>query len=171
LPPLRERGEDIRLLAGHFVHRFGKDLKKDVHTIPDETLHILQQYTWPGNVREFQSVIKQALLQATGPVLLPEFLPPAVRARSETKDQREEVPSLSHLSDFIRQKIASGATNLYADCQSLMDRQVFDEVLNHTDGNLTQAAKILGITRATLRSKLAALNLPTERGTETNSPE
>ena len=158
-------------MARHFIQRFGKDLKKDVHTIPEETLSLLQQYTWPGNVREFQSVIKQALLQTTGPVLLPEFLPPAVRARSETKEQREEAPNLSHLSDFIQQQIASGATNLYADCQSLMDRRVFDEVLNHTGGNLTQAAKILGITRATLRSKLAALNLPTERGTEANSPE
>src|SRR4029079_3325032 len=83
LPPLRDRGEDIALLARHFVRRFSQDLKKDVHTIPEETLAVLQQYAWPGNVREFQSVIKQALLQTTGPVLLPEFLPASVRARHE----------------------------------------------------------------------------------------
>jgi two-component system nitrogen regulation response regulator GlnG len=94
-----------------------------------------------------------------------------VRARPEAKGQQQEAEYLSYLSNFIREQIASGTTNLYADCQSLMDRQVLDEVLKHTDGNLTQAAKILGITRATLRTKLTALNLPAAKGTETDSTE
>jgi two-component system nitrogen regulation response regulator GlnG len=171
LPPLRDRGEDISLLAKHFVRRFANDLKKDVHTIPEETLDVLQKYTWPGNVREFQSVIKQALLQTTGPVLLPEFLPPIVHARKEAARDGEKGLSLSNLSDFIQQQIAGGATNLYTDCQALLDRQLFGDVLKHTDGNLTQAAKILGITRATLRSKLTALDMTTGRGTESDNDE
>jgi len=166
LPALRDRGEDIPLLARHFVRRFSQDLKKDVHTIPEETLTVLQQYAWPGNVREFQSVMKQALLQTTGPVLLPEFLPAAVRARNEAGASVPEGPNLSNISEFIHRQIAGGATDLYAECQSLLDRQLFADVLKHTDGNLTQAAKILGITRATLRSKLASLNMTTEKGTE-----
>ena len=84
LPALRERGEDIPLLAEHFVKRFARDLRKNVQTIADESLELLKRYSWPGNVREFQSVIKQALLQATGPVLLPEFLPESIRGRPET---------------------------------------------------------------------------------------
>ena len=60
LPALRERGEDIPLLAEHFVKRFAKELRKDVQTIADESLELLKRYSWPGNVREFQSVIKQA---------------------------------------------------------------------------------------------------------------
>jgi two-component system nitrogen regulation response regulator GlnG len=163
LPPLRDRGEDIPLLARHFVHRFGQELKKDVRTIPDETLAILQQYNWPGNVREFQSVIKQALLQTTGPVLLPEFLPPIVRSRKEAARSAPETPHPENLSSFIRQQISSGATNLYADCQAIMERQLFQEVLQHTGGNLTQAARILGITRATLRTRLAALNMAADK--------
>jgi two-component system nitrogen regulation response regulator GlnG len=164
LPPLRDRGEDIPLLARHFVHRFGQELKKDVRTIPDETLAILQQYHWPGNGREFQSVIKQALLQTTGPVLLPEFLPTIVRTRKEAAPSAEpESPGLANLSGFIRQQISSGATSLYADCQAIMERQLFQEVLQHTGGNLTQAARILGITRATLRTKLAALNMAADK--------
>jgi nitrogen regulation protein NR(I) len=159
LPALRDRGDDIPLLAKHFVHRFGRDLKKDVHTIPEETLAILQQYSWPGNVREFQSVIKQTLLQTTGPVLLPEFLPAIVRGRGGGTQIDAGGSTLSTLSDFIQQQIADGTTNLYADSQAILDRQLFDQVLKHTDGNLTQAAKILGITRATLRSKLTALNM------------
>jgi two-component system nitrogen regulation response regulator GlnG len=171
LPALRDRGEDIALLARHFVRRFSQDLKKDVHTIPEETLTVLQQYAWPGNVREFQSVIKQALLQTTGPVLLPEFLPAAVRARQEAGSNVSESPNLANISEFIHKRIAGGATDLYADCQTLLDRQLFADVLKHTDGNLTQAAKILGITRATLRSKLASLNMTTEKGTEPETNE
>ena len=171
MPALRDRGEDIALLARHFVRRFSQDLKKDVHTIPEETLTVLQQYAWPGNVREFQSVIKQALLQTTGPVLLPEFLPAAVRARQEAGSNVSESPNLANISEFIHKRIAGGATDLYADCQTLLDRQLFADVLKHTDGNLTQAAKILGITRATLRSKLASLNMTTDKGTESEINE
>ena len=70
------------------MKRFAKELQKDVQTIADESLELLKQYSWPGNVREFQSVIKQALLQATGPVLLPEFLPESIRRRSEASQVR-----------------------------------------------------------------------------------
>jgi two-component system nitrogen regulation response regulator GlnG len=168
LPPLRERGEDLPLLARHFINRFSKELNKNVHTIPDETLTLLREYSWPGNVREFQSVIKQALLQATGPVLLPEFLPESVRTPTASQGEGEHV-DLSSFSNFVRQQISNGTSNLYSDCQSLLDRQLFDQVLKHTGGNLTQSAKILGITRTTLRSKLVALGLPIEKDTPTQS--
>jgi two-component system nitrogen regulation response regulator GlnG len=160
IPPLRERGGDIALLARHFMRRFAEELRKDVHSIAGESLALLQQYSWPGNVREFQSVIKQALLQATGPVLLPEFLPPLVRGGS-TSAQAEsaDAPDLSALTHFVRQQIEAGTTTLYADYQALADRHVLQLALEHTGGNLTQAAKLLGITRATLRAKLIALGL------------
>lgn len=161
LPPLRERGEDVPLLAQHFMQRFAKDLGKEVRSIADETLELLQHYSWPGNVREFQSVIKQALLQATGPVLLPEFLPTTVRGRSESALENEPAPSpdLSGLAHFIRQQLLAGSTSLYTDVQTLADRQLITLVLQHTGGNLTQAARILGITRVTLRAKLQTLGL------------
>src|SRR5262249_40124193 len=81
LPPVRERGDDLTLLVEHFVRRFNRELGKDVQRIAPETLDVLREYSWPGNVRELQSVIKQALLQTTAPVLLPDFLPAAVRRR------------------------------------------------------------------------------------------
>src|SRR6478672_10157026 len=83
LPALRERGDDLPLLAEHFVRRFGPELRKEVRAIAPEAMELLRRYPWPGNVRELQSVIKQALLQATGPVLLPEFLPAALRGRGK----------------------------------------------------------------------------------------
>ena len=164
LPALRERGEDIPLLAEHFVKRFARELRKDVQTIADESLELLKQYRWPGNVREFQSVIKQALLQATGPVLLPEFLPESIRRRPETtQGAASSAMDLTALSDFVKQQLLADSTSLYADYQAITDRHLLTVVLEHTNGNLSRAAKFLGITRATLRTKLNTLGLSTDR--------
>src|SRR5207248_10557426 len=75
LPPLRERGDDLPLLVQHYVRRFSRELGREVREVAPEALERLRGYPWPGNIRELQSVLKQALLQATGPVLLPAFLP------------------------------------------------------------------------------------------------
>jgi two-component system nitrogen regulation response regulator GlnG len=160
LPALRERADDIPLLARHFVHRFAKELGKDVHAIADETLVLLEQYSWPGNVREFQSVIKQALLLTTGPVLLPAFLPPNIRNRSDMPQTSEPAEAdLAGLTTFIQQRLLAGSTSLYAEFQALTDHHLLTLVLQHTKGNLSHAARVLGITRATLRTKLSALGL------------
>src|SRR6516162_5532859 len=75
LPPLRERGDDLPLLAQHFVRRYSRELGRDVRQVAPEAMTRLRGYSWPGNIRELQSVLKQALLQASGAVLLPAFLP------------------------------------------------------------------------------------------------
>src|SRR5262249_5069974 len=71
LPPLRERGEDLVLLVEHFLKRFTKELGKEMSQIAPAALGMLRRYCWPGNVRELQSALKQAILQGTGPVLVP----------------------------------------------------------------------------------------------------
>jgi len=160
LPALRERGEDVPLLAEHFVRRFSKELQKEVHTIADESLELLKQYSWPGNVREFQSVIKQALLQATGPVLLPEFLPESISRQAGTSSGAvTSEMDLTALTSFVKQQLLANSTSLYQDYQALTDRHVLALVLEHTGGNISRAAKHLGITRATLRTKLQAAGL------------
>ena len=80
LPPLRDRGDDLIALVRHYVRRFGKELNKTVSDVAGETFDVLRRYPWPGNIRELQSVLKQALLQMRGGVLLPEDLPVAVLA-------------------------------------------------------------------------------------------
>jgi two-component system nitrogen regulation response regulator GlnG len=80
LPPLRERGDDILLLTDFFIRKFGAELGRQVRSAAPETLEMLRRCAWPGNLRELQSVIKQALLKAQGPVLLPEFLPPGLES-------------------------------------------------------------------------------------------
>src|SRR6266542_5082825 len=75
LPPLRERGEDLPLLVRHFLRRFSRELGRQVQEVAPEALERLCGYPWPGNIRELKSVLKQALLRASGTVLLPAFLP------------------------------------------------------------------------------------------------
>src|ERR1700726_636833 len=75
LPPLRERSDDQPLLVQHYVRRFSRELGRDVRQVAPEAMTRLRGYSWPGNIRELQSVLKQALLQASGTALLPSFLP------------------------------------------------------------------------------------------------
>src|SRR3954466_6272666 len=75
LPPLRERGDDLPMLVHHYVRRCNRELGREVRSATPEALDQLRGYPWPGNIRELQSVLKQALLRSTGPVLVPAFLP------------------------------------------------------------------------------------------------
>ena len=72
---MRERGDDLPLLVQHYLRRFSRELGREVREVAPEAMERLRGYPWPGNIRELQSVLKQALLRATGPVLLPAFLP------------------------------------------------------------------------------------------------
>jgi two-component system nitrogen regulation response regulator GlnG len=165
LPPLRERREDIPLLVGYYLRRFSGELGKDVRQAAPQTLALLEQYPWPGNVRELQSVLKQALLQATGSVLAAEFLPALVRDDGPSAGPAA-APGVrlteADLTRFIREALAAGRMNLYEEYTALTERVLFQQVLAHTEGNLTQAAKVLGINRGTLRTRLEALGIRQE---------
>src|SRR5438552_5125717 len=75
LPPLRERGDDLPLLVQYYLRRFSRELGREVREVAPEAMMRLRSHLWPGNIRELQSALKQALLQASGTVLLPSFLP------------------------------------------------------------------------------------------------
>jgi two-component system nitrogen regulation response regulator GlnG len=167
LPALRERREDIPLLTNYFLQRFNRDLGKDVTRIAPETLALFQAYPWPGNVRELQSVLKQGLLQATGQVLLPEFLPAALHGELHgVTVPVVGAPCLSEsdLTRFINDRLRADTLNLYEEYAAVTESLLFKQVLAHTGGNLTQAAKILGINRATLRTKLMAFGIRDDSG-------
>jgi two-component system nitrogen regulation response regulator GlnG len=159
LPPLRERGDDILLLLEHSLRRFNRELNKDVHGISPEALEILTHYSWPGNVRELEAVIRQALLQTTGTVILPEFLPDSVRHRTaETTAPSHDAPP-ADLQSFMDRCLRGPAQDVYAEAIEMMERYVLTRVLRHTEGNQSQAAKILGITRGSLRNKIRSLHI------------
>jgi two-component system nitrogen regulation response regulator GlnG len=155
LPPLRERGDDIPILAKHFLARYGRELKKDVVQIEPAAMDKLRAHSWPGNIRELQSVIKQALLRAQGSVLLDAFLPELATATTP-----RTLPACAFDIDaFVRQKLAADSSDLYAETHREVDRLLLPRVLEHTEGNHRHAARVLGIARQTMRAKLRALGL------------
>jgi two-component system, NtrC family, nitrogen regulation response regulator GlnG len=160
LPPLRERTEDMPELIKHFLQRFNRELSKDVHSVSPEAMTLLQRYPWPGNVRELQSVLKQAMLNASGPLLVPDFLPAAVQTGLPPK-LNGAAPT--EWDRQLQERIQAGSQDLYAEMLALMERQLLTTVLRQTQGNQLQAAKILGITRGSLRTKIRALGITIER--------
>ena len=80
LPPLRDRREDIPLLAEHFLSKYAERMDKPVHSISNEAIALLQAYGWPGNVRELENVIERAVALEQSPTVLPESLPAQIRA-------------------------------------------------------------------------------------------
>jgi two-component system nitrogen regulation response regulator GlnG len=163
LPPLRERGDDLPLLVQHYLRLYSKELGRDVRRVAPEALERLCSYSWPGNIRELQSVLKQALLQASGPTLLPGFLPEPLCDVDNTAGTTPAEEEAEGETFVVRQRITADARDLYAETHRQMDRLLLPRVLESTRGNLQQAAFLLGIARQTLRMKLRDLGLSVAR--------
>ncbi|UCE67258.1 MAG: sigma 54-interacting transcriptional regulator [Candidatus Zixiibacteriota bacterium] len=133
VPPLRERPEDILLLADHFVERLAKQLRLPDLCLDEECLNRFQKYDWPGNVRELQNAIEHAaIISGDGRVKL-KHIPPQIVIGGK-KSRRTSVKSLRPLAE--------------------MEMEYIREVLQSTGGNRPKAAKILGISQTTLWRKL-----------------
>jgi two-component system, NtrC family, response regulator AtoC len=128
LPPLRERREDIPMLAHHFLQKVSSANNRPVRGFVPETMALLEQYHWPGNVRELENVIERTVSLAPGPLIMPDDLPEAVRKAEPALTGGDE--SLLSLDDVEKRHLA--------------------RVLKETGGNKVRAAKILGIDRRTL---------------------
>jgi two-component system nitrogen regulation response regulator GlnG len=158
LPPLRERGDDLPLLVGHYLRRFSRELGREVREVAPDVLERLRGYPWPGNIRELQSALKQALLRASGTVLLPAFLPD-LSGKLEEPGPAPPAGADLGLEDFVSRRLGPEASDLYAETHRQVDRLLLPRVLEYTGGNQHQAARLLGIARQTLRQKLRDLGL------------
>lgn len=188
LPPLRHRREDIPLLLKHFLARAQQSLNKmNIEGMSPECLEILMTYSWPGNVREMQSIVQQAVLNSIGPIIIPEFLPreltQSVVNASEsgsnwteqsalpTKQSEDTArivedphhPTITDLGAFIESQLKANATELYTAVLDKVERYLFTRVLQETNGNQSQAAEILGVTRGKIRDRIAVFNISMER--------
>jgi DNA-binding NtrC family response regulator len=159
LPPLRERGEDLKALVQHYLKRFNHELRREVSEVAPEALQRLRAYTWPGNIRELQSVIKQALLQASGPVLLPSFLVGLPGGPDKTPVADGSPMAGFNLEIQLREYLNADSSDLYAHVHRELDRQFLARVLAYANGNRQTAARLLGIARQTLRLKLREAGL------------
>jgi two-component system response regulator AtoC len=136
VPPLRERRGDIRILARHLLNRIGRDIHRPVKTVEEGALRRLEQYDWPGNVREMENVLTRALTLAHGDVLTPEDLEPAFGG----------TPG--------KPPAASGIVPL-----AEAEKQHIEKALAATGWNLTRTAKQLRISPTTLRKKISDFKL------------
>lgn len=160
LPPLRKRGDDVTLLLEYYLRICAKEMQRyDCEGISPEALEMLKEYSWPGNVREMQSVVRQSLLNATGPVIVPSFLPleltVVVRPRALEIAAVENATGVpSDLAPFVNRRLAAESRDLYAETLEQMERYLITRVLQATNGNQTKASELLGITRGKIRDRV-----------------
>jgi two-component system nitrogen regulation response regulator GlnG len=164
VPPLRERREDIAELAHYFLFRFNRELNLEMRGIAPEVLERFEKLDWPGNVRELQGVIKQAMLNASGALLLPEFLPDYVaECRNEEANAEVVAPGHLDLETYIDELIRKGESALHDRVVAAVERILLPKVLEHTHGNQVRASELLGLNRSTLRHRLRTLGLTFEK--------
>ena len=140
LPPLRERSEDIPVIAGEYVRELGAKYGKTVSSIPAETQRLLGNYNWPGNVRELRNVIEQAVLLARGLELEPQLLPQMLH-RGPLREDIIKIPIGTAMDDI--------------------EREVILRTLAANSGNKTATAEVLGISRRSIYNKLAVYGIST----------
>jgi two-component system nitrogen regulation response regulator GlnG len=163
VPPLRERTEDIPELAHYLMFRFNQQLGTCVQSITPDALEKLQSHRWPGNIRELQSVLREALIVSTGPALLPEFIP--LEQRGEVADEpfpsnSAHAPGLDEwqeLGRFAEQALRESKGDSYRTIIQRFDRLVILQAMSLAGNMQSRAAEVLGLSRPTLRSKLRGI--------------
>lgn len=150
VPPLRERGEDLDLLTAHFIHRFARDMDRDVDGIEPDALRCLKRYPFPGNVRELENAVERAVTFCREDEIRIDHLPARIRERADGRDAAETVerglrPLLGDIDELPPLKQVEHAYLQY--------------VLERVDGNKQRAAAVLGVSRRTLYRRLEEGNV------------
>lgn len=162
VPSLQDRRDDILPLAESCLERFARDWNQPQRELSGSAQKMLKRYRWPGNVQELQWALAVAMTSTPQPVLDVPHFPPQLASVGE-------LPSVENiaLEDFIEQKLAQflervgnyDVSDLHVAIETQMERPLFKLVLHHTQGNQIKAARILGINRNTLRTKLKKYGL------------
>jgi len=139
IPPLRERKEDIRFLANHFLRKLAPEAGREVESISDAAMEKLLNYHWPGNVRELENVIERGLILCQGQQLEPDDIKLEAAPRSRPQNDQHFLPDGLTLDQY--------------------EQELIREALKRADGNKSQAARLLGLTRNALRYRLTQMGL------------
>ncbi|SDB22369.1 DNA-binding transcriptional response regulator, NtrC family, contains REC, AAA-type ATPase, and a Fis-type DNA-binding domains [Desulfonatronum thiosulfatophilum] len=143
LPPLRERAEDLELLAGRFLRRFSIQMGKNIHYFDQKSLELLNTYPFPGNVRELRNAVERAVTFCDGTTILPKHLPSRIR---------DDGGQLSLKPARLLAAMAADGEHLPSLAQA--EQHYIQHVLNAVNGNKRRAAAVLDIHRRTLYRKL-----------------
>lgn len=165
MPPLRERRDDIALLADYFLQKSKQDLGIESMEYSKELLELFKSHNWPGNVRELENNIKRAALLSPHQVLTPADFPDLLEGK---KYQRQD----ESLESLVAQKLENSLSRmnlhemdtLYEMVLHQVERPLINIVLQKTRGNQIKTAQILGINRNTLRKKIKTLEINVKRG-------
>jgi two-component system response regulator AtoC len=146
LPPLNDRKEDIPLLCDHFINKFNLELGKNIEGLTPQTLELLSNYSWPGNIREMESVIYEAIVLSEGRIIEEDNLPMRIQGKAPVK---EVLPAAKDkpMSDMVH------------DMTGQMEIDLIEKALKESGGNRTKAAEKLGISRKTLFNKMVQYSI------------
>jgi transcriptional regulator with PAS, ATPase and Fis domain len=151
IPPLRERKEDVPSLVEHFIKLYSEENSKEIKGISEDTVHILTNYNWPGNIRELENIIERAVILDTDGILTKDDLPDIILNGSAFL--------LSGLSPGEGERPAS-----LKDALKEPEKVYILKVLKEASGNKKKAARKLGVNRTTLYNKLRKYNIPSSAG-------
>ena len=138
LPSLRDRRDDIPLLAEHFLERFGKEMGKPIAKISSEAMDLLMKYRWPGNVRELENVIERAIALEPTPTILPERLPDILRSEPVERRPSRAAPEIGNGFSLDEHLLS-------------VERDLLQAAVAQSGGDRTTAARLLGVTPRSLR--------------------
>jgi len=165
LPPLRDKPEDIPLLVDYFVQKFNREFDKKVKKVSPEVMGHLKNYSWPGNVRELENTIQTAVIMSKKDVLLldnfplfaakpqarePELLQPVTNYERAFKDM---------LKSIFKDSLTLKDGTIYNSIKRSFEKVLIEMVLDETGKSQTKTAKVLGISRNTLRTRMKSYGL------------
>jgi Nif-specific regulatory protein len=139
LPPLRERGSDVILLADHFLLKYNKEMGKNVKRISTAAIEVFLSHKWPGNVRELENCMERAVLMTKTDVVDCNHLPPSLQLKEKELDRKDR----SKLSSVVEAQ----------------ERSLIIDALEDTNGNQTKAAKMLGTTKRIIQYKISKMGI------------
>ena len=162
IPPLRERLDDIPLLVNYFLERNARDLEKPPKSVAANVLRALEKYHWPGNVRELENAIRRAHIMAKSDAILLSDLPPEITGSTGPGLSPSLAPAPGPANETAATDAAALARQLFQWARrepklkviAAVERELVIQALKETNDNQVHAAKLLGITRATLRKRI-----------------
>jgi DNA-binding NtrC family response regulator len=159
MPPLRDRLEDIPLLTDYLLGRFSREMGMDNPGINSEAIQVLQTYRWPGNIRELANTLQKSLIFNRGMPIQSEDISFPVH-KKERPERMQDVEHFVH--QWIQEMFKDKQDKVFDTCMDQFSSLVIKEALSKTKGNRSQAAKILGMSRPTLHSKMEKLGITVE---------